>query len=132
MTMESEIHDTAAVIAETSASVTPEKVATKKAGGRKKAVPKGAKATARAKSKKPAKAGKKPARKNTAREKSKGTMILEMIGRAKGATLAEIMTATGWQAHSVRGFISTAGKKDGIQIESMKNDSGARVYRIAK
>lgn len=31
----------------------------------------------------------------------------EMIARAKGATLAEIMTATDWQAHSVSGFIST-------------------------
>ena len=58
--------------------------------------------------------------------------ILQMIGRAKGATLAEIMNATGWQAHSVRGFLSTAGKKPGVRIESSKNDSGDRVYRIAK
>jgi hypothetical protein len=47
------------------------------------------------------------------------------------ATLAEIMEATGWPAHSVRGFISTAGKKPGVRIESSKNDSGDRVYRIA-
>jgi hypothetical protein len=57
---------------------------------------------------------------------------LEMMGRAKGATLAEIMAAVGWQAHSVRGFISTAGKKPGVRIESFKNDSGERVYRLAR
>jgi len=55
-----------------------------------------------------------------------------MIGRAKGATLAEIMKATDWQAHSVRGFISTAGKKHSVKIESSKNEAGNRVYRIAK
>ena len=57
---------------------------------------------------------------------------LEMIGRAKGATLAEIMKATEWQAHSVRGFISTAGKKQGIKIESAKSEAGERTYKIAK
>jgi len=55
-----------------------------------------------------------------------------MIGRAKGATLAEIMSAMGWQAHSVRGFISTAGKKHGVKIESRKNESGERAYRITR
>ena len=55
-----------------------------------------------------------------------------MTGRVKGATLAEIMAAAGWQAHSVRGFISTADKKHGVKIESLKNESGDRVYRIAK
>ena len=55
-----------------------------------------------------------------------------MIGRAKGATLAEIMKATGWQAHSVRGFLSTAAKKHRIKVESSKNEAGDRVYRIAR
>jgi hypothetical protein len=55
-----------------------------------------------------------------------------MIARAKGATLAEIMTATDWQAHSVRGFISTAAKKHSVMIESTKNDAGERSYRIGK
>jgi len=49
-----------------------------------------------------------------------------MTGRAKGATLAEIMAAAGWQAHSVRRFISTASKKHGVKIESLKNESAAR------
>ena len=55
-----------------------------------------------------------------------------MIGRAKGATLAEIMKAADWQAHSVRGFISTAAKKHGAKIESTRNEAGDRVYRIVK
>lgn len=60
------------------------------------------------------KAAKKTARKNGPRKQSKGAKILELIGRSKGASLAEIMEATGWQAHSVRGFISTAGNKHGL------------------
>ena len=132
MMMESEIHDTAGMVADAGAPVTPERAAAKKAGGPKKAARKGAKTAARAKSEKAAKPAKKAARKSNPPTKSKGTIILEMIGRAKGATLAEIMTTVGWQAHSVRGFISTAGKKPGVRIESSKNDSGDRVYRIAK
>lgn len=66
------------------------------------------------------------------REKRKGAEILELIGRAKGATLAEILQATSWQAPSVRGFISAAGKKHGVKIESSKNEAGARVYRIVR
>jgi hypothetical protein len=55
-----------------------------------------------------------------------------MIGRPKGATLAEIMKATDWQAHSVRGFLSTAAKKHAINIESAKNEAGDRVYQAKK
>ncbi len=46
--------------------------------------------------------------------------------------LVDSMKNTNWQAHSVRGFISTAGKKHGVQIESSKNEAGDRLYRIAK
>jgi hypothetical protein len=52
--------------------------------------------------------------------------------RPKGATLAEIMATTGWQGHTVRGFVSILGSKGGEQIESSKNDAGERTYRIAK
>jgi hypothetical protein len=54
--------------------------------------------------------------------KLKILQIVEMIGRTEGATLAEIMKATGWQAHSVRGYISTASKRCGIEIESTRNE----------
>jgi hypothetical protein len=55
---------------------------------------------------------------------------VELIRRTKGATLAEIMGATGWQAHSVLGFLSTAGKRHKGKIDSSENEAGARVYRI--
>ncbi len=55
-----------------------------------------------------------------------------MMKRAKGATLAEIMENTGWQAHTVRGFVSILGSKGGQKIESSKNEAGDRVYKIAK
>jgi hypothetical protein len=56
-----------------------------------------------------------------------GGRIVEVISRPDGATLAEVMKATGWQKHSVRGFISTAGKK--LTIESSKSPEGERIYR---
>jgi hypothetical protein len=55
-----------------------------------------------------------------------------MMSRAKGVTLAEIVEATSWQAHTVRGFISLLGSKDGEKIESSKNAAGERTYKIAK
>ena len=77
------------------------------------------------------KARKKPA-KRASRGESKGAKILNLIARPKGATLAELMKATGWQAHSVRGFLSTAAKKHRIKIESSRNESGDRLYCTAK
>ena|SRR2546429_490738 len=138
-----EANDKAAAVAEQGANVAPEKAPSKKGVSQKKGASKAHK-TAKSATKatapgKPTKGGKKekagkPARAKAAapRAESKGAKILEMIGRAKGATLAEIMKALGWQAHSVRGFISTAGKKHGIKIESTKNEAGDRVYRVAK
>jgi hypothetical protein len=130
----------AATVAEQSAQGAPEKTATNKAASQKKGAPKGQTAaksanTKAAAPKKEAKAKKAskpaPAKKTTAPSaESKGAKIVEMIGRAKGATLAEIMKATDWQAHSVRGFLSTAAKKNRIKIESAKNEGGERVYSL--
>jgi hypothetical protein len=53
-----------------------------------------------------------------------------LIGREQGASLSELRQASGWLAHSVRGFISTAGKKHNVKIASSKNESGDRVYNI--
>ncbi|MCW5976694.1 MAG: DUF3489 domain-containing protein [Bryobacteraceae bacterium] len=90
------------------------------------AAPKKAKTTKEAKPKGDA-AGSKDAR-----EGSKKAIVLELLRRTEGATLADIMSATGWQAHSVRGFISGAlGKKMGLTVESVKTPEGARAYRIA-
>jgi uncharacterized protein DUF3489 len=55
-----------------------------------------------------------------------------MLRQPGGATLVELMAATEWQAHSVRGFLSgTLGKKMGLTVESAKRDK-ERVYSIAK
>ena len=52
-----------------------------------------------------------------------------MIGRAKGATLAEIMKATDWQAHST-GFSGALGKKMGLTVGSVRREDGERVYTL--
>lgn len=64
---------------------------------------------------------------------SKTAKVLELIQRPKGATLAELMKATGWLKHSVRGFISGAlGTKMGLKIDSTKREDGERVYTLAR
>ena len=65
-----------------------------------------------------------------AREGSKTFAVLALIRRAKGATLAEIRDATGWQAHSVRGFISGTVKKMGLKVASTRREDGQRVYSV--
>ena len=82
---------------------------------------------------KKAKAPKGPsAKKATApREGSKKAEVLELMRRPKGATLAEIVKATGWQAHTVRGFVSgTLIKKQGLKVESFRSDDQQRTYRV--
>ena len=67
-----------------------------------------------------------------ARPASKTARVLAMLRRPEGATLLQLMRATGWQAHSVRGFISgTVGKKMGLHVESFKAPDGERNYSIA-
>jgi hypothetical protein len=64
------------------------------------------------------------------REFSKKSIVLELIRRNDGASLREIQSATDWQAHSVRGFISGAlNKKMGLAVESFKRENGERAYR---
>jgi hypothetical protein len=65
------------------------------------------------------------------REFSKKSIVVELIRRSAGASLQEIQTATGWQAHSVRGFISGAlNKKMGLAVASFKRENGERAYRM--
>jgi hypothetical protein len=67
------------------------------------------------------------------RELSKKQIVLDLLRRKGGATMAEIQKATGWLPHSVRGFISGAlGKKMGLTVESTRSEAGERTYRIAK
>jgi hypothetical protein len=82
---------------------------------------------------KPAKSGKRATRNpkaHTARN-SKKSSVIKLLERAKGATLAEIMSETGWQAHSVRGFISgTLGNKLKMKIDYFRTEKGDRAYRV--
>jgi hypothetical protein len=128
------------------AAVAPEKAPSKKVAGPKKGAPKARKSASAPKPKsgttaKPQKSAKKAAKSPKAaepkaegvREGSKTEIILGLLRRAKGATLAEIMEAASWQAHSVRGFISgTLGKKMGLAVKSEKREDGTRVYSISK
>jgi hypothetical protein len=61
---------------------------------------------------------------------NKKAAVVALMKRAKGATLAEIMAVTKWQAHTVRGFVSILGSKGGEQVESSKNAAGERAYKL--
>jgi hypothetical protein len=65
------------------------------------------------------------------REGSKAAKVLDLLKRSGGATLKELMKATGWQPHSVRGFLSGAvGKKMGLTVNSTKGVDGDRSYSV--
>jgi len=73
----------------------------------------------------------KPAKAEGAREGSKTAKVLDLLKRPGGATLKEIMKATDWQPHSVRGFLSgTVRKKMGLAVTSSKGDDGERSYSV--
>jgi hypothetical protein len=66
-----------------------------------------------------------------ARDGSKAARILDLLKRPGGATSKELMKATGWQPHSVRGFLSgTVNKKIGLTVTSTKGEDGERSYSI--
>ena len=66
------------------------------------------------------------------RDNSKQARVIAMLKRPEGATIVQICSATGWQAHTVRGTFAGAFKKKlGLTIVSDKAQGGERVYRIA-
>jgi hypothetical protein len=70
--------------------------------------------------------------KSRTRENSKQAEVIRMLQRPEGATIAQICSATGWQAHTVRGTFAGAFKKKlGLTIVSDKAQGGERIYRIA-
>ncbi|MBM3536167.1 MAG: DUF3489 domain-containing protein [Alphaproteobacteria bacterium] len=74
----------------------------------------------------------KPQKERTVRTDSKQAQLIAMLKRAKGATIAEIVEAFGWQPHTVRGAIAGALKKKlGLEVVSEKSDKRGRIYRIA-
>jgi hypothetical protein len=67
---------------------------------------------------------------HVAHEGSKKSEVIDLMRRSQGATLAEIMELTGWQAHTVRGFVSgTLIKKLGLDVESFRSKEKERTYR---
>ena len=67
------------------------------------------------------------------RENTKEALVIAILRRPEGGTIAQIMAATGWRAHTVRGFFAAALKKrHGIAVTSEKPQGGERTYRIAE
>jgi hypothetical protein len=96
----------------TSTSKKPDRTATKSAGGKKTSSPKGVVLPKKA--------------------LTKGDAVVALLRKPTGATINDMTGATGWQPHSVRGFLSGAlKKKQGLTIKSEKGEDGQRRYRIA-
>ena len=80
------------------------------------------------------KAGKRASRNQNpvlARRRGKTGRVLELLQRPGGATMRQLIAATQWQAHSVRGFLSGALKKKmGLKIVCSKEAAGVRSYSI--
>jgi hypothetical protein len=75
--------------------------------------------------------GRKATTQNGAPKANKTATVLGLLRSEGGATLDDIMSATGWQAHSVRGFISgVLGKRMGLTVESTKREDGKRTYSV--
>jgi hypothetical protein len=65
------------------------------------------------------------------REGTKQALVIQMLRRPEGATIAEIIEATRWASHTTRGFFAGALKKKlGLTIDSEKDDLRGRVYRL--
>jgi hypothetical protein len=64
---------------------------------------------------------------------SKQSMLIDMLKRDEGASISQIVEATAWLPHTVRGVISGALKKKlGLAVTSTKSETGVRVYRITQ
>ena len=78
--------------------------------------------------KKAPKSGKKA---GSARAGSKTAQVLDLLKQPGGVTSKELTKATGWQGHSMRGFLSgTVGKKMGLAVTSTKDEDGERRYAV--
>ncbi|WP_372624734.1 DUF3489 domain-containing protein [Falsiroseomonas sp.] len=91
---------------------------------------------------KPARTPRDPSAPRKSREGTKQQQVLDLLGRPEGATIAQIVEATGWQPHTVRGFFAGLKKRQGIAVEVAERvrqvgpgKDGAKgsysIYRIA-
>ena len=66
------------------------------------------------------------------REGTKQALMIDLLRRPMGATIGEIVQATGWQSHTVRGAMAGALKRKlGLTVNSEKDEVRGRVYRLA-
>ena len=71
-----------------------------------------------------------PEQKRSGSAGSKQARVIMMLRSADGTTIAAMMKATGWQQHSVRGFLAgVVRKKLKLKLNSNKVD-GKRIYRV--
>ena len=72
-------------------------------------------------------------KKRFARDGTKKARILILLNRRRGATLGELVRATGWQTHSIRGFISgNVGKQMGLKVNTSTRSGGKKAYHILR
>ena len=116
----------------TKAPAAKEPKATKKASaGARRAHVAPAKAKSGKKASPPKKAPKGERKAGSAKDGSKTAKILDLLKRPGGVTAKELTKASGWQPHSIRGFLSgTVGKKMGLAVTSSKGEDGERSYSV--
>jgi len=107
-------------------------IETEQAPNKQPAVAKAPASKRRTRAKRQAPKPKRKPQRPAARAGTKQSVLIELLSRRDGATIAEAVKATGWQPHSVRGAISgTLKKKLGLAVTSDKVDGRGRVYRVA-
>lgn len=80
---------------------------------------------------KAAKSAPKSVKAATTRTGTKSALVTDLLKKPKGATIEELAKAVGWQAHSVRGFLSgNLKKKQGLVVKSEKVEGRGRVYSL--
>ena len=91
----------------------------------------GKKASPAKRATKGARSAQSPKKATGARQGSKTAKVLDLLQHSGGATLKELMKTTGWQAHSVRGFLSGALRKNkGLTVTSTKAEDAERRYSV--
>jgi hypothetical protein len=116
---------------EETAEVAPAKPAKKASVGARRAPVPRAKAAESKKAKATDEAPRSGKKVNAARDSTKAAQVRELLKRQGGASLKEIMKATDWQAHTVRGFLSgVLRKKLGLTVDSAKGEDGGRTYSV--
>jgi len=111
---------------ETSIPSTPDAQPVKPTAAKKKAVVSKSKTKAR-----PVRTKVRSVKSAEARRGSKKAKLLALLKRPGGASLEQLIKATGWQAHSVRGFLSgELNRRMGLRVLSSKPE-GERIYRLS-